>query len=137
MMSQGISLILVDDENEIPSLLPLLHIDNVVALDDMINHLDTLYDEVFYVLFTGPESAAEKYLHMYNVRRAIVVHSGKAKAHGRDLTWIKAVLGNSKREVVRGVLPEPKLNLGFLDRSGGFSQPEEKDDPYAELGYRR
>ena len=137
MMSPGISLILVDDENEIPSLLPLLHVDKVVALDDMINHIDTLYDEVFYVVFTGPESDAEKYLHMYNVRRAIVVHKGKAKAHGRDLSWIKAVLGNRKREVVKGVLPEPKLNLGFLDRSQGIPQAEEKDDPYADLGYRR
>lgn len=135
MLSEGISLILVDDEAEIVKVQELLGVTAIVALDDMVNHLDVMYEVAFTVVFVGGIEKAEKYLHAYNVRRAIVVVGGKAKAYGRDLTWIKKSLQYAHRTVEEGILPEPKLNLEFMGRA--FEQPLERDDPYADLGYAR
>lgn len=136
MLSEGISLILVDDEAEIAKVQSLLGVTAVVALDDMVNHLDVMYEVAFTVVFTGGLENAIKYLRAYNVRRAIVVNEGKATAYGRDLTWIKMSLNYSARKIEEGVLPEPKLNLDFM-KGRSFEQPAERDDPYADLGYRR
>jgi hypothetical protein len=136
MLSEGISLILVDDEAEIVQVQDFLGVTAAVPLDDMVKHLDVMYEVAFTVVFKGGLENALKYLHAYNVRRAIVVVEGKATAYGRDLTWIKKSLQFSSRKVTEGVLPEPKLNLDFM-QGRSFEQPVERDDPYESLGYGR
>ena len=135
MLSEGISLIIVDDEQEVARVLQLLGVDEAVPLGDMVKVLDRLYDVVFYEVFEGSMANAEKYLHAYNVRRAIVVHEGKAKAFGRDLNWIKQSLQCKARLVEEGILPPPNLN--FVRQPPVWHQQEERDDPYTELGYSR
>lgn len=135
MLSEGISLIIVDDEQEIARVLQLLGVDEAVPLRDMVNVLDRMYDVVFFEVFEGSMSNAEKYLHAYNVRRAIVVHEGRAKAFGRDLNWIKQSLQCKARLVEEGILPPPQMK--FVQQPPCWQQPEEKDDPYADLGYGR
>lgn len=136
MLSEGISLILVDDEAEIVQVQDFLGVTAAVPLDDMVKHLDVMYEVAFTVVFKDGLENALKYLHAYNVRRAIVVTEGKATAYGRDLTWIKKSLQFSSRKVTEGVLPEPKLNLDFM-QGRSFEQPVERDDPYESLGYGR
>lgn len=136
MRGEGISLILVDNESEVGRVVKLLGVTHTAPLDDMIKHLDQMYEIAFVKVFDGTLRHAESYLHAYNIRRAIMVHSGKVQAFGRDLGWLQASLQSRKPVVEKGVLPEPVLK--FASKAAeGFSQPEEKDDPYIDLGYAR
>lgn len=136
MRGEGISLILVDNESEVGRVVELLKVTRTAPLDDMINHLDTMYEIAFVKVFDGTMAHAESYLHAYNIRRALLVHSGKVKAFGRDLGWLQVSLQSTAPVVEKGVLPPPVFKFDF-QQTKGFEQVEEKDDPYTELGYRR
>ena len=136
MRGEGISLILVDNEADVDKVVHLLKVTHTAPLDDMIKHIDVMYDVAFVKVFDGTLRNAESYLHAYNIRRALLVHSGKVQAFGRDLGWLQASLQATSPVVEKGDLPAPDLSHVF-QRQNGFVQAEEKDDPYAELGYRR
>lgn len=136
MLGEGISLILVDNESEVGRVAKLLKVTHTAPLDDMINHIDQMHEIAFVKVFDGTLKHAESYLHAYNIRRALLVHSGKVKAFGRDLGWLQVSLQSTAPVVEKGVLPPPVLKFDFKE-SKGFEQVEEKDDPYTDLGYRR
>lgn len=126
MLSEGISLLLVEQESDLTNLRFILGVSETVPLNDMANNLHQLYDAVFHEVYSGDLAVAERYLHAYNFKRAMIVHRGSIKVYGRDLNWMKAALRKSP-EVVIAELPPPVMT---------FNLHEEKADPYSELGYR-
>lgn len=139
MLSIGISLVMYDDPAALPEVLKRLHVSRGVALDQMINHLDTLYDEVFTVHYQDV-AQAERLLSAYNTRRAVIVHQGKMNVYGRDLGWAKACVASGKITPT----PDPAGDLNrALDKvmgqlpEGIVVADEDRDDPYESLGYAR
>lgn len=134
MLGKGISLILVDNEDEVARVAKLLNVTQTSPLSDMINHLDVMDDIAFVQVFDGTLAHAVSYLHAFNIRRAILSHSGKFEAYGHDMGWLQVTLQSANVPVKKGVLPPPVFKF---DQANGFAQVEEKDDPYTDLGYRR
>lgn len=139
MLSIGISLVMYDDPAALPEVLKRLHAVRGVPLEDMINHLDTLYDEIFTVHYQNV-AQAERLLSAYNTRRAVIVHQGKMNVYGRDLGWAKACVSGGKITPT----PDPAGDLNrALDKvmgqmPQGISIPDDdRDDPYESLGYAR
>ena len=139
MLSIGISLVMYDDPAMLPEVLKRLHVSEGVALDKMIERLDTLYDEVFTVHYQNV-AQAERLLSAYNTRRAVIVHQGKMNVYGRDLGWAKACVAGGKITPI----PDPAGDLNrALDKvmgqmpQGIAVADDDRDDPYESLGYAR
>lgn len=139
MLSIGISLVMYDDPAALPEVLKRLQVARGVPLDDMMNHLDTLYDEVFTVHYQNVVQA-KRLLSAYNTRRAVIVHQGKMNVYGRDLGWAKACVAGGKITPI----PDPAGDLNrALDKvmgqmPQGIAIPDDdRDDPYESLGYAR
>lgn len=139
MMSIGISLIIVDDENDLTAIAERLHMkrDDLVPVSQMVNNLQRMYDIVFYDVCQGPVEHAENYMHAYNIRRGIVVNRGTKRCYGRDFDWMKLAID----KCITAAKPAPLNLCRELDQPGqeGICHllPEEKDDPHADLGYAR
>lgn len=140
-MRQGISLIIVDNEDNVEVLLQRLNVVDAVPLSTLYDNVDKVEDLVFYHVMKTSQEEAERFAYCYNLRRALLWVDGHVHAHGGDLNWVKASL--FRIEPARPI-PVPEVQVA-VDKAlpAGFSTlpsfqaPEERDDPYADLGYRR
>ena len=122
MKEHGINLIVADSAEEIENLRQILGVSSVSALKSMEQMIFVDPDTVFFsVLRTKQEM--EKLFSFFTVKRGVMSYGGHRDLVGFNVDWVKKILASKKSA-------EPPKQIVI-------PQPEEKDDPYADLGYRR
>ena len=124
MKDGGISLLVVDTPENLSKLTKKLGIGQPMHIDNLISNVSQVEDLVFYTPFHDGRTLAEQYITSFNIRRAAIAIGDKITVHGRDLGWMKAVVATAA--------PEPHQRV-----CQGITIPEERDDPWEDLGYRR
>ena len=122
MKEHGINLIVADSAEEIENLRKILGVTSVSALKSLEQMVFVDPDTVFFsVLRTKKEM--EKLFGFFTVKRGVMSYGGHRDLVGFNVDWVKKILASKKS----AELPKPIV----------IPQPEEKDDPYTDLGYRR
>lgn len=122
MKEHGINLIVADSAEEIENIREILGIGSVSALKSIEQMIFIDPDTVFYSILRT-KSEMEKLFGFFSVKRGVMSYSGHRDLVGFNVDWAKRILAGKKAVEA----PKPIEIV----------QPEEKDDPYADLGYRR
>lgn len=125
MRDGGISLLVVDTPENLSLLRDKLGVGEPMHIDNLISNVSQVEDLVFYTPFHDGRTLAEQYITSFNIRRAVIAIGDKVTVHGRDLGWMKAV-------VAAKATPAPNQCVRH-----GIAIPEERDDPWQDLGYTR
>ena len=120
MNDTGIRIIVADSADEIELIAEKLGIGKPAMLKSMESLIFIDPDTVFYsIMRTKPEM--EKLLAHFNVRNGVISCNGVRQLVGFNLDWTKRILSMNR--------PSPPPPVTFMES-------EEREDPYAALGYR-
>lgn len=130
----GVSIVLADSEVELQRLLKHLGVAVSYPLERLVEVSLSNPEAVFHVIL-ATQGEMDRLVQYLNVRRGITSVAGKRNFIGFNVDWMTRML--AERDLDRAievatapVRPMPKPVLVRMD-------DEERDDPYAELGYAR
>jgi hypothetical protein len=134
----GVSIVLADSESEVNRLLATLGVSVAHPLSSLQDVCLTEPDAVFTAVLDS-QTKMERLTQFLTVRRGVMSFQGKRKFIGFNVDWMTRVLVTddldraitvAAQPPVEPVRTMPKPVLVVVN-------DEERDDPYAELGYGR
>lgn len=123
MKEHGINLIVADSAEEIENLRVILGVGAVSSLKSFEQMIFVDPDTVFFSILRS-KSEMEKLFGFFTVKRGVMSYGGHRDLVGFNIDWTKKILAGNK--------PQPEVRKPIE-----IPQPEEKDDPYVDLGYHR
>jgi hypothetical protein len=125
--SKGINLIIADSREEVDAICKILGVGEPSMLKslDLLYHMDS--ETVFFTVMARKDHMLEL-AEVLKLKRCVISFGGKREGSGFNLEWLKKLLGQGSVKPI--VIEQQSLQIGF-------PQAIEKDDPYADLGYKR
>jgi hypothetical protein len=131
----GISIIIADSEDEALTIAAGLGITETHLIEALPHLLmPDLENEVFIAVLNGPVENMKSYANRFNVRRGVLSVKGKREFIGFNVDWMKKLMSRPKPSHDEVRVLKSSMPVGF---SNVFEGLAEKDDPHADLGYRR
>ena len=123
----GISIILADSHEEIESLLKVVEVEQAFPLKDIQQTFMIDQDAVYYAVLPNQEQM-DRLLQYFSVKRGVTSVAGKRSCVGYSVDWIKLCLRRTTNpsRIPTVTVPPNVDNVLF----------EEKEDPFADLGYK-
>jgi hypothetical protein len=130
----GVSIVLADSEVELQRLLKHLGVAVSYPLERLVEVSLSDPEAVFHIILTT-QGEMDRLVQYLNVRRGVTSVAGKRNFIGFNVDWMTRMLAERDLDqaievATAPVRPMPKPVLVRMD-------DEERDDPYAELGYVR
>jgi hypothetical protein len=127
----GISIILADSQLEVDKIMDVLGLTDVYEFRSVTQNFLTDPEAVFYVILKTKDEMI-RFTEILSVRRGVISANGKRESIGFNVDWMKKIMAKSKADTAR--ILKAALPVGFSNTFEGLA---EKDDPHADLGYRR
>jgi len=126
MRNVGINLILADSMSAVDAIAVELDIEEVYPVEELIQTYRTSPHATYFALGDSvPE--LEQLATYFTVRRGVIRVDGKDKFLGSNVDWMTKLLVKTSKTAAAEKVQTIR----------SFTVPEEKDDPFEELGYAR
>ncbi len=132
----GVSVVLADSETEVDAILVKLGVSHAYPLSQMSGEALNDPDPVFFAVL-ATQAKMDRLVQMLSVRRGITSVAGKRNFVGFNVDWMGKLM--AERDLDKAIAEVTKAPAQVTMPKPVLVVPsdEERDDPYADLGYRR
>ncbi|MNZ54931.1 hypothetical protein D3C78_728440 [compost metagenome] len=131
----GISIILADSNEAVDCILKDLSVEEAFPFRSLEQVFNLDPEAVYFAIFRT-KAEMEKFASFLSVKRGVMCVDGKREIMGFNVDWMQKIILKPRNPIsVPRAVNDPMVKA----MPAGFSihLQGEKDDPYADLGYRR
>ena len=132
----GISIIMADSGDEVDSIIHLLGITEAFPLRSLEQMFQLDPDAVYFVVMRTKEEMT-KFAEDFTVKRGVMSVGGHRSSLGFNVDWMSKILLKPRTQPSPSVAAVVEKALPKAFTAIEIPPHIEKDDPYADLGYRR